>query len=113
MPGDGVAVSLGNENWAEITVGAPYRTGNRFTDFSFSCFLLPVENTYCTEDRDMESLGNYCCARELFCSGGVQFPRKMSNIAINVLPSCDGYCLYLETSELVLEYKSRSFLLVQ
>ena len=38
----------------------------------------------------------------------MQFPRKISNTVINVLPSCDGYRLYLETSELALEYKSRS-----
>lgn len=66
LPGDSVAVSLGNKNWAEITIDVPYRMGDRFTDFSFSCFPLSVENTYCTEDRDMESLGNYYYARELF-----------------------------------------------
>lgn len=38
----------------------------------------------------------------------MQFPRNTSNIAINVLPSCDGYHIYLETSELVPKSKSCS-----
>lgn len=31
-------------------------------------FFLSVENTRCIEDRDMERLGSYWYARELFCS---------------------------------------------
>jgi len=54
LPGDRVAVSLGNKNWAEKTIGVPYRTDGCFTNFSFSCFPLSIENTCCVEDRETE-----------------------------------------------------------